>query len=61
MWLIASPGAASTSTATAVVPTVGVTGPTTVAAPDALGVGDVLEDVELCKKENYSEWNLDTR
>jgi hypothetical protein len=53
-----------TAAATSVVPATGAAGaarPTAVAASDALGAGDVLEDKELCRKENYPEWNLATR
>jgi hypothetical protein len=32
-----------------------------VVTSDALGVGDVLEEEELCGNENYSKWNLATR
>jgi hypothetical protein len=31
------------------------------AALDALGTGDMLEDKELCRKKIYSELNLDVR
>jgi hypothetical protein len=55
------PRATSTAAAMAVEPTAGATGSTAVAAPEALDAGDVLEDEELCRKENYSEWNLPTR
>jgi hypothetical protein len=53
MLLAAGPRAASTVTVTAVIPAIGATRPTVVAAPDALGTGDVLEDEEQCKMENY--------
>jgi hypothetical protein len=64
MSLTAGPGATLTAAATSVVPATGAAGaarPTAVAASDALGAGDVLEDKELCRKENYPEWNLATR
>jgi hypothetical protein len=52
--------ATSTTVARVVVPTTGAAELTTVAVPDALGTGDVLEDEELCKKI-YSELNLVAR
>jgi hypothetical protein len=52
--------ATSTAVARVVVPTTRVAELTTVAVPDALGTGDVLEDEELCKKI-YSELNLVAR
>jgi hypothetical protein len=58
---IVGPGAASTASPMAVVPTAGAMVPVVVAAPDALGASDVLEEEELCGMENYSEWNVDTR
>jgi hypothetical protein len=58
---IAGPGAASTASPMAVVPTAGAMVPVVVAAPDALSASDVLEEEELCGMENYSEWNVDTR
>jgi hypothetical protein len=57
----ANSGAASTTAARVVVPTTGVVELTAVAAPDALGAGDVLEDEELCRKKIYSELNLTVR
>jgi hypothetical protein len=59
--LIADPGAALTVIAMDVVPVAGAKGPIAVAAPDALGTGDVLEDKELSRKEIYSELNLAMR
>jgi hypothetical protein len=57
----ANSGAASTAAARVVVPTTGAVELTAVAAPDALGTGDVLEDEELCRKKIYSELNLTVR
>jgi hypothetical protein len=59
--LAAGPGATSSAAATVMVIATGAARPTTVAAPNALGASDVLEDEELCRKENYLEWNLATR
>jgi hypothetical protein len=53
--------AALTVAARVVVPTVGVIELTAMAALDALGVGDVLEDEELCRKKIFSELNLAAR
>jgi hypothetical protein len=54
----ANSGAASAVAARAVVPAAGAAKLTVVAALDALGAGDVLEDEELCRKKIYSELNL---
>jgi hypothetical protein len=54
----ANSGAASILVARAVVSAAGAAKLTAVAALDALGAGDVLEDEELCRKKIYSELNL---
>jgi hypothetical protein len=58
---VANSRAASTTAARVVVPVVGATELTVVAAPDALGADDVLQDEELSRKKIYSELNLAMR
>jgi hypothetical protein len=55
---VANSRAASTTAARVAVPVVGATELTVVAAPDALGADDVLQDEELSRKKIYSELNL---
>jgi hypothetical protein len=56
----ANSAATSTAAVRVVVPTARVVELTAVAALDALGASDMLEDEELCKKKIYSELNLAT-